>query len=172
MQKTLTSPPVLLYTFLEFLEATALTTDGRSLLPRPTTSLVSNRTHSFSRPFFFLVSSLYRMACHSRVNSFPLGICLYIFPSPMPLSPPFPLGTPPLCLSIYLAGVFLEFGRLDNGPWTWLVLPGVPSLGQSRCGSFFYNGLALCLLSVSLSSLFRLSCGQAIIDPIHPSANQ
>lgn len=52
---------------------------------------------------------------------------------------------------------FPGFGCSNNGLWTWLVL-GVLSLGQPPCGSFIDNGPALCSLSVSLSSLFRLSC--------------
>jgi hypothetical protein len=98
------------------------------------------------------------MACHFRANSFTLGICLYIFPSHVchPL-PPFLLRTPPLYFTIHLAGVSLGFGRSDNGLRMWLV-PGVPSPSQPPCGSFIYNGPALCPLSVSLLSLFRLSC--------------
>lgn len=52
---------------------------------------------------------------------------------------------PSLCLLTRPAGVFLGFGRSNNGSWIWLV----PSLDQPPCGSFLYDGRALCPLSVS-----------------------
>ena len=77
--KTLTSP-VLLYTFWS-LEAIEPTTGDPCHPTRYITRFLTVHTRSFLSDFSQISAPSYHMACHFRVNSFTLGICLYIFPS-------------------------------------------------------------------------------------------
>jgi len=127
------------------------------------------QTFFFDHFFPVFHPPLYHMACHFRVNSLTPGICSRI--SPPHLShppPPFPLRTPPLCLSIRLAGVFSGFGRSDSGLRMWLV-PGVPSLSQSPWFLPLQRTSAVPFVRIRIpSSLFRPSSRRAIMDPTSP----
>jgi hypothetical protein len=145
------------------------TQDGRTILVAPTHRIARFPTvHTlfvhffpqFSVPFVLWLATFVSIVLQLEFCCTSSHCTYAILPHPFP-------SHPSLCLLIRIAGVFLGFGRSDNGSWTWLV----PSLGQSpRCPSSTADErCALCPYHSRLCSAYlvdRWSSTQS-----HPSAN-
>jgi len=146
------------------LGATALTAAESHCYPTPPHLSPCDHTPTFLSVHFFLkFVRPHHMACHFRVNCFPLGNCLYIFSSHVCAFPY------PLPLRFAFRSIFLAF------PWGSAVritahgggkVPGPPPPCHPPRGSFLCYGLALRPLSVSILSVVVPSCRPAIMDPI------
>jgi len=152
-RKTTCLPSCSLYTSLEFLEVFA-----------PTTIPVTP-THHIARfltvpTFFFNYFSQPSapLPYDFRVNSFPLGIGLYIFPSHVP-------STFPPHFAFRSVDVF-GFGHSDAdvvGSWGSLAsLRVIPTLPLLRTSAVPFVRIRI------FSSSFRLFCRRATIGPISP----